>query len=158
MQAVIADLQSPETYGRAPLSVRSLLSRAEGVEDSVWESVPLLDDAIKFAVSKRFFQLSGQRIPDSDFSGVTNASSILSMVQQPSKAQTLAQEIEVRRPELLSIPNITFAAKRVTRGDKDKSVGRFKVIEEEFRKRDLPLKGHGFAERNKEMLRHSGGV
>lgn len=109
-------------------------------------------------MSKRFFQLSGQRIPDSDFGGVTNASSILSVVQQPPKAQTLVQEIEVRRPELLSIPNITFAAKRVTRGDKDKSVGRFKVIEEEFRKRDLPLKGHGFAERNKEMLRHSGGV
>lgn len=51
MQAITADLQSPETYGRAPLSVKSLLSRAEGIEDSAWESVPLPDDTIKFAVS-----------------------------------------------------------------------------------------------------------
>ncbi|KAH7040979.1 uncharacterized protein B0I36DRAFT_311871 [Microdochium trichocladiopsis] len=158
VQAVLADLQILETSACVPPSGKSLLSEADKVDDSFWDSIALPDDGIKFAVLKRFFQLTGQRVPDINFGSVVSARSVLTIVQQPPKAQTLAQEIEVRRPELFSVPNITFAAKRITRGDKDKSLGRFKVIEEELKKRDLPLDGHGFADKNREIQRHNGGV
>ena len=38
------------------------------------------------------------------------------------------------------------------------AVGRYKLIEEEFRKRDLPLHGHGYAGKNKERSWLRGGL
>lgn len=75
---------------------------------------------------------------------------LLRVLQKPAKPVTLTQEITERRPELTQLPNVTFSAKRLTRGDREKAVGRFKLIEAELRKRDLPLEGHGFARKNKE--------
>ena len=62
------------------------------------------------------------------------------------------------QPELTQLPNVTFVPRRVTRGDRETAVGRYKLIEEEFRKRDLPLHGHGFARKNKEPSWLKGGV
>lgn len=83
---------------------------------------------------------------------------LLRVLQKPPKPKTLSDEIVERRPELTQLPNVSFSPKRVTRGDKEKAVGRFKLIEEEFRKRDLPLQGHGFAQKNKERSWLRGGV
>lgn len=157
-QAVVADLHAAEDGPVVPPSAKSMLQAVPDAADSAWETLVLSDVALKFAVSKRLFQLTGQRISDFQLGSITDVKSILATVQKAPKARTLAEEIEIRRPELFRVPNITFAAKRVTRGDKDKSLGRFKVIEEEFRKRDLPLKGHDFAEKNKELKRHQGGA
>ncbi|KAJ1337754.1 Ribosomal subunit 39S [Microdochium nivale] len=158
LQAVVADLQAADNSPAVPTSARLLSRTLIEADDSAWEALTLPDVALKFAVSKRLFQLTGQRISDFQLGSITDVRSMLTAVQKAPKARTLAEEIKTRRPELFSVPNVTFAAKRVTRGDKDKSVGRFKVIEEELRKRDLPLKGHDFAEKNKELQRHHGGA
>jgi hypothetical protein len=70
----------------------------------------------------------------------------------------LTQEIQKRQQELLELPNVTIATKRVTKGDKEKALGRFKLMQEEFKKRDLPVLGHGFARKGKELSRLRGGV
>ncbi|RYP78698.1 hypothetical protein DL771_000365 [Monosporascus sp. 5C6A] len=126
--------------------------------DASWKSVALDDPRMKFAVTKRIFQLTGQLVPDHKLPEVTNVHTLLRVLQKPPKPQTLTEEILKRRQELVELPNVTFSAKRVTRGDKEKAVGRFKLIEEELRKRDLPLEGHGFARKNKEREWLKGGV
>ncbi|RYO97291.1 hypothetical protein DL765_011255 [Monosporascus sp. GIB2] len=126
--------------------------------DASWKSVALDDPRMKFAVTKRIFQLTGQLVPDHKLPEVTNVHALLRVLQKPPKPQTLTEEILKRRQELVELPNVTFSAKRVTRGDKEKAVGRFKLIEEELRKRDLPLEGHGFARKNKEREWLKGGV
>ncbi|RYP49919.1 hypothetical protein DL768_004455 [Monosporascus sp. mg162] len=126
--------------------------------DASWKSVALDDPKMKFAVTKRIFQLTGQLVPDHKLPEVTNVHTLLRVLQKPPKPQTLTEEILKRRQELVELPNVTFSAKRVTRGDKEKAVGRFKLIEEELKKRDLPLDGHGFARKNKEREWLKGGV
>lgn len=74
--------------------------------------------------------------------------------QEPQRAQQPQQQA----PELTQLPNVTFVPRRVTRGDRETAVGRYKLIEEEFRKRDLPLQGHGFARKNKERSWLRGGA
>ncbi|KAG4217143.1 hypothetical protein PC116_g34376, partial [Phytophthora cactorum] len=109
-------------------------------------------------VTKRVFQLTGQLVHDHQLSSITDIRSQLHAVQKPPKPKTLTEEIQERRQDLVQIPNVSFATKRITRGDREKAVGRFKLIEEELKKRDLPLEGHGFVRKNTEISRFKGGV
>ena len=56
------------------------------------------------------------------------------------------------------LPNVTVAPKRVTRGDKEIALGRFKLMQEEFKKRQIPAYGHGSARKGKEGQRQRGGL
>ena len=56
------------------------------------------------------------------------------------------------------LPNVTVAPKRVTRGDKEIALGRFKLMQEEFKKRQIPAYGHGYARKGKEVQRQRGGL
>ncbi|KAI0376069.1 ribosomal subunit 39S-domain-containing protein [Hypomontagnella monticulosa] len=123
-----------------------------------WKAASLSDPRIKFAIIKRIFQLTGQLVHDHQLSGITDVRSLLRAVQKSPKPKTLTQEIQERRQDLIQLPNVSVATKRITRGDREKALGRFKLIEEEFRKRELPLEGHGFVEKNKELARLKGGV
>jgi hypothetical protein len=44
--------------------------------------------------------------------------------------------------ELTSLPNVKVYDRRVTPIDKEKAVGRWKVIEKELNERGLPVTGH----------------
>ncbi|RYP03635.1 hypothetical protein DL764_005014 [Monosporascus ibericus] len=147
----------PKAAKKTVLSAEEVSEHKESW-DASWKSVALDDPRMKFAVTKRIFQLTGQLVPDHKLPEVTNVHTLLRVLQKPPKPQTLTEEIVQRRQELVELPNVTFSAKRVTRGDKEKAVGRFKLIEEELRKRDLPLEGHGFARKNKEREWLKGGV
>ncbi|KAI1134577.1 ribosomal subunit 39S-domain-containing protein [Hypoxylon sp. FL0543] len=123
-----------------------------------WKTASLSDPRIKFAVTKRIFQLTGQLVHDHQLSSISDVRSLLHAVQTPPKPKTLTQELQERRQDLIQLPNVSVAAKRITRGDKEKALGRFKLIEEELKKRDLPLDGHGFVRKNRELSRLKGGV
>ncbi|KAI0007574.1 ribosomal subunit 39S-domain-containing protein [Xylariaceae sp. FL0662B] len=144
-------------------AAKPVLSPEEAVKykeawDSSWKKAPLSDPRIKFAVTKRVFQLTGHLVPDYQLSSITNVYSLLRIVQKPPKPKTLTQEIQIRHQELVQLPNVSVASKRLTRGDKEKAVGRFKLIEEEYRKRGLPLVGHDFVRKNRELWHRSGGT
>ncbi|KAI1104976.1 ribosomal subunit 39S-domain-containing protein [Jackrogersella minutella] len=123
-----------------------------------WKAVPLSDPRIKFAITKRIFQLTGHLVPDHQLASITNVKTLLHVVQKPPKPKTLTEEIQERRQDLVQLPNVSFATKRVTRGDTAKAFGRFKLVEEELKKRELPLEGHGFIRKNREMSRLKGGT
>ncbi|XXG95350.1 hypothetical protein Hte_001612 [Hypoxylon texense] len=123
-----------------------------------WKAASLSDPYIRFAVTKRIFQLTGQLVLDNQLSSITDVRSLLRLVQKPPKPKTVTQEIQERRQDLVQLPNVSVATKRLTRGDREKAVGRFKLIEEELKKRDLPLVGHGFARKNRELSQLRGGI
>ncbi|KAI2468226.1 ribosomal subunit 39S-domain-containing protein [Annulohypoxylon bovei var. microspora] len=136
-------------------SVRRAEKHREAWGDG-WKAASLSDPRIKFAVTKRIFQLTGHLVQDSQISGITDVKTLLYVVQKQPKPRTLTQEIQETRQDLVQLPNVFVATKRITRGDKEKMVGRFKLIEEEFKKRELPLTGHGFASKNLEVRRLRG--
>ncbi|KAI0594941.1 ribosomal subunit 39S-domain-containing protein [Biscogniauxia sp. FL1348] len=134
------------------------LSKLKKSWDGSWKRAALVDPRIKFAVTKRVFQLTGQLVPDHALSDITSVTGLLQIVQKAPKPRTLTEEIQKRGKDLINLPNVTVAAKRVTRGDKEQALGRLKLMQEELRKRDLPLEGHGFARKNRELAQMRGGM
>ena len=56
------------------------------------------------------------------------------------KPKTLAEALAMNM-ELASLPNVKIMGRRETPVDKDKAVGRWKVIEAELKSRGLPVLG-----------------
>jgi len=110
----------------------------------------LQDVTLKFAVAKRVFQLSGHVIPDFKLPQIHNVQQLLKILVRPSKPIKLVEEIQ-RRGELLALPNVTVYPRRVTVMDKERMVGRWKVIERELERRGLPVTGDGGLPRPKEI-------
>ncbi|KAH9886602.1 ribosomal subunit 39S-domain-containing protein [Xylariomycetidae sp. FL2044] len=146
-----------ETVSRRPSELpRVPIEKYKVNWDQSWKKISLSDPRVKFAVTKRVFQLTGHLVPDHQLSSLANVHSLLRVVQKPPKPVTLTEEIQKHRQDIVTMPNVSVHAKRLTRGDREKAVGRFKLIEEEFRKRDLPLRGHGGASKNREIPRLKG--
>ncbi len=92
-------------------------------------------------ITKRLYQLTGHRIPDAKLALANTAQALLSIVVQPPKPKKLVEEL-AQKEELISLPNIKLYGRRVTPIDKHIAEGRWKVIEEELKKRELPIVGH----------------
>ncbi|KAK7942597.1 uncharacterized protein PG986_011710 [Apiospora aurea] len=105
--------------------------------DQSWKGTSLQDARLKFAVIKRVMQLTGQVVPDQKLADIATARGLLATLSKPPKPKTFSQEIETKKQDLVALPNVAFSPKRVTRGHKDQALGRYKLIEAEFRKRDL---------------------
>lgn len=73
---------------------------------------------------------------------VRNVAEYLSILVKPPPAKKLAEVIE-RKAELVGLPNVTVYNRRVTPIDKEKMVGRWKLIVNELEKRELPIVGSG---------------
>lgn len=86
-------------------------------------------------------QLTGVRIPDAAIMPAKTVKNLLAHLVKPPKPRKLVDALQ-QKEELMSIPNISIYAKRVTPIDKHKSVGRWKVIEQELTDRGLPVTGH----------------
>ena len=66
---------------------------------------------------------------------------MLAQLVKPPRAKKLAERL-MADDLLRSLPNVTLHDRRVTPIDKEKAVGRWKVIERELLQRDLPITGH----------------
>ena len=87
-------------------------------------------------------QLTGHRIPDPAIQDISSAKALVGHLVKKPKPRKLAQRL-MDNEELLNLPNVKLRDRRWTPIHKEKEVGRWKVIEEELRKRDLPVTGHG---------------
>ncbi|KAI1841871.1 hypothetical protein JX265_010819 [Neoarthrinium moseri] len=136
-RGLTADTEAAETDSAVPMPSTKEAAAYLEKWDSSWRRIPLADPRIKFAVTKRVFQLTGQLIPDHKLSDIHTVAGLLAAVKTPPKAKTLSQDIQKTKQDLVSLPNLAFSPKRVTRADKAKAVGQYKIIEEELAKRDL---------------------
>ena len=104
--------------------------------DPTWTKTSLRDPAIKFAVIKRMMQLSGIRIPDNIITSTETIRSLLNHIIKPPKSHKLVEALS-QNEELLGLPNVSVFPRRITLCDKEKAVGRWKLIESEFEARGL---------------------
>ncbi|PTB69183.1 hypothetical protein BBK36DRAFT_1134700 [Trichoderma citrinoviride] len=116
--------------------------------DSSWKNIAL-DNPLRFALRKRLYQLTGILIPDAKLAAANTAKHILTLAARDPKPLKLAQVLE-RRNAFADLTNVKVHDRRVGPIDKEVAVGRWKVIEEELKRRDLPVTGYGDAPRNKE--------
>ncbi|KAL8303371.1 hypothetical protein RB597_005078 [Gaeumannomyces tritici] len=139
---LVADLTADaEGAGPDTLDVGEAAALVETWDPS-WKAMSLDDVALKFAIAKRVQQLSGHILVDSKLNSVRTVNDLIKVLITPPKPKKLAEEIE-SRGELAKLPNVAVYNRRVTPIDKDKMVGRWKVVVQELEKRDLPVTGKG---------------
>ncbi|KAK6586303.1 hypothetical protein PZA11_001360 [Diplocarpon coronariae] len=101
-----------------------------------WLQVSLENPDIKFAVMKRMMQLTGIRIPDSQLKART-PQQVLRHLIVPPKPRKLVHALK-EKEELMTLPNVSIYKKKLTQVDKHKTLGRWKVIKQELKRRGLP--------------------
>lgn len=93
-------------------------------------------------LGRRLTELTGHRIMDFKMTGLSTPASIINHLAQPTKTKKLVEELEAKGL-LADLPNVTVYPKRVGPVDKEKMVGRWKIIEKELTARGLPVLGTG---------------
>ncbi|KAL2067340.1 hypothetical protein VTL71DRAFT_1765 [Oculimacula yallundae] len=108
---------------------------------SSWLQVSLENPELKFAILKRFMQLTGIRIPDAHLGSSKTASALLKYLIVQPKPRKLVDALS-QKEDLVSLPNVSIFPKRITPVQVERSLGRWKIIEEELQQRGLPVTGH----------------
>lgn len=85
-------------------------------------------------------QLTGVRIPDPAVEDIKNSKGLLGFLVKKPKPKKLAESL-MADETLSSIPNIKMMDRRYTPVDREKEVGRWKVIEAELISKGLPVTG-----------------
>lgn len=97
---------------------------------------------ILFQILKRVMQLTGIRIPDPAIPDLTSAKTLLGHLIRKPKPKKLADRL-LGNEELVGLPNLHIRERRYTPIDREKEIGRWKVIEKELIRRNLPVTGPG---------------
>lgn len=143
--ATTADASSTAKKSSVKATKLKSLSKQGTVESnrwgSGWRSISLADLEVKFAVVKRLMQLTGNRIPDPVIQDSKTVGELLERLSAPPKSKKLVEAIQ-RDRKFEKIPNVKVYNRRVTPVDKEKEVGRWKVIEYALHERGLPIVGH----------------
>ncbi|KAJ3497593.1 hypothetical protein NLG97_g1778 [Lecanicillium saksenae] len=113
-----------------------------------WKDIAV-NDQIKFALRKRLYQLTGNLIPDAKLGAATTVGHLITLTAKQPKAKRLA-EILQKTEELQQLANVRLHDRRVSSIDREIAVGRWKLIEEELAKRDLPITGLADVSKNLE--------
>ncbi|KAJ9631677.1 hypothetical protein H2203_000076 [Taxawa tesnikishii (nom. ined.)] len=134
-------VQSESASAQVQQPTAATATKAIGADDK-WLVLGLADPAIKFAITKRMIQLTG--LPISDFTLSTTSTlfgllEALVAVRRP-KAKKLAPQLKVS-DAIAQLPNVKVASRRITPIDKEKEVGRWKLIQQELLDRGLPVTG-----------------
>ena len=96
-------------------------------------------------------QLTGIIIPDPVIKSSNTAQTLLRHLITPPKPSKVIDAL-TQRGELAELPNVSVYGRRQTPVDRERSVGRWKVIEKELKERGLPVFG------KQELNRHSSPV
>ncbi|KAH7050311.1 ribosomal subunit 39S-domain-containing protein [Macrophomina phaseolina] len=110
-------------------------------EVKAWRPISLRDPEVKFAVVKRVMQLTGIRIPDPVIADSATAGILLNKITVRPEPKKLADKLG-HDQKFAKLPNVKISSRRITPIDKEKEVGRWKVIEQKLLDRNLPVTGH----------------
>ncbi|GAB7339159.1 hypothetical protein MBLNU457_5824t1 [Dothideomycetes sp. NU457] len=116
------------------------VKKGETVENNTWLSTPLTDPKIKFEMVKGIAKATGYRISDYQLQSVKTWKGLKhSMLQSPPSKKLYTRLTKSKTFE--NLPNVALIQRRVTPIDKEKTIGRWKLIEEELTERGLPVTG-----------------
>lgn len=80
-------------------------------------------------------------MPDAAIRSAKTAQTLLSHLVTPPKPRKLIDAL-AQQEDLLNLPNVRVYSQRITPIDREKEVGRWKLIEKELEARGLPVTGH----------------
>ena len=86
-------------------------------------------------------QLTGKRIADPDIDKIKDTSTLLTHLVKKPKPKKLVETLFVN--DVVDLPNVDILNRRYTPIDREKEIGRWKVIERELNARGLPATGKG---------------
>lgn len=141
-------VEGEQSEQAAQVSVEEANEIVKSWDDS-WKSVTL-NDHLKFAIRKRIYQLTGRLIPDSKLGAARTPHHLLTLTVSPTKRSKKLAEILQTRGDLPNLANVKVHEKKIGPIDREIAVGRWKVIEEELKKRNLPVMGTAGLGRNRE--------
>ncbi|KAJ4150377.1 hypothetical protein LMH87_011129 [Akanthomyces muscarius] len=152
--AAIASSLKQTTEAETEVTRPERISSEEAAEmikawDPSWKEIAV-NDQMKFALRKRLYQLTGNLIPDAKLGAAATVGHLLTLTAKQPKAKRLA-EILQKTEELVQLANVKVHDRRVSSIDREVAVGRWKLIEEELTKRELPLTGTTDVPKNREM-------
>ena len=85
--------------------------------------------------------LTGVRIHDPKISEFSKLGDVVAYLSEKPKPKKLVDML-LADSQLMALPNVEVFERRHTPIDKEKEVGRWKLIEAELSKRGLPVTGH----------------
>ena len=85
-------------------------------------------------------QRTGIKLPDRFVQQCNTVGMLYHKLIEDDEPKKLAEQIE-QDPKLAPLPNVKIHTKRISPIDKEKEVGRWKVIEQELMERGLPVTG-----------------
>jgi len=86
-------------------------------------------------------QRTGRKLPDHFVQQCTTVGMLYRKLIEKEVPKKLAERVE-RDRKFAPLPNVKIHARRISPIDKEKEVGRWKVIERELMERGLPVTGH----------------
>lgn len=89
---------------------------------------------------KRVMQRTGIKLPDRFVQQCSTVGMLYHKLIEKEEPKKLAERIK-QDPKLTPLPNIKIHTSRISPIDKEKEVGRWKVIEQELAERGLPVTG-----------------
>lgn len=95
-------------------------------------------------------QLSGTRIPDPEIEGIKDSRALFTHLAKKPKPKKLAEILSEK--VATDLPNVHVSARRYTPIDKEKEIGRWKIIERELEARGLPITGDGLPARGDPLV------
>ncbi|KAK1782403.1 ribosomal subunit 39S-domain-containing protein [Copromyces sp. CBS 386.78] len=107
-----------------------------------WKEATIRDPIVKFYAAKRIQKMTGHLLSDGKLTSIQTVANFMDALVTPPKPKKLAEQIE-QNSILPELPNVKVYPRRVTPVDKEKMVGRWKVIQKELQKRELPVLGTG---------------
>ncbi|KAK3683128.1 hypothetical protein LTR37_020542 [Vermiconidia calcicola] len=141
LQAVLEKPGSEQDQSSLAREVKEVIAMNMVVNsEASWMRTTLRDANIRFAITKRLVQLTGKRIPDVTISNATTLEDLFNAFKTKEQPKKLSQT-EQLRGLAARVPNVKVSSKRHTPIDKEKQVGRWKLIEQELMARNLPVTG-----------------
>ncbi|KAL1301757.1 hypothetical protein AAFC00_005956 [Neodothiora populina] len=120
---------------------RQVFKGLKQTPEKEWLGQRLTEPKVKLQLAKLLQQQNGLRISDyalNSAATLRDIRSVLVVKPKPKKLATALQSAE----QLVELPNVKVHARRVTPIDKERTVGRWKLIEQELLERGLPVTGH----------------
>lgn len=97
-------------------------------------------------------QLTGIRVPDPAIQNIRDVKSLLEELHKKPKPKKLSKVL-FANAQLQHLRNVQLKGTRLTPSDKEKQLGRWKVIVKELKERDLPIYGQLQPSEVEDMLR-----
>ena len=86
-------------------------------------------------------QLTGRRLADPAIEGINDPKSLLTHLAKKPKPKKLVDSL--LKNEVINLPHVDIRPRRYTPIDREKEIGRWKIIERELKTRGLPVTGRG---------------